>query len=69
MPCFFHYLIRLNFDHQIFNVVIIPELFVLHLLFIIDTNNNRTAQLSMNVDDISQKNVTSKVFNCSSIKT
>ncbi len=69
MSCLFHYFIRLNFDHQIFNVVIIPKLFVLHLLFIIDTNNNRAAQLSMNVDDITQNNVASKVFNCSSIKT
>lgn len=69
MPCFFHYFIRLNFYHQIFNVVIIPKLFVLYLLFIIDTNNNRAALLSMNVDDITQNNVTSKVFSCSSIKT
>lgn len=69
MPCFFHYPIRLYFYHQIFNVVIIPKLFVLHLFFIIDTNNDRAAQLSMNVDDITQNNVTSKVFSCSSIKT
>ena len=65
MPCFFHYSIRLYFYHQIFNVIILPERFIFHLFFIIDPDNDRAPQSTVNMNNVTQNNTMSKSFSCS----